>query len=178
MDVHLRAVVPDDAEAIAEIHLQASSTLALWQIAHMGPPPEDLYRELGDQSRYRTTLDDSPPEQRAWVAERGGRVVGYVITGPSRDRDADGRTAEIFELYVRPELAGRGIGRLLLDRGTQDLRSRGYEEATLWVLERNNRARRFYEAGGWRTDGATKVDRYDEAEFTEMRYRTTLGNPD
>ena len=29
----------------------------------------------------------------------------------------------------------------------------GFDQVTLWVLDSNARARRFYEAGGWRADG-------------------------
>ena len=50
----------------------------------------------------------------------------------------------------------------------------GYEHAVLWVAERNARARRFYEIGGWQPDGATKVDTFGGAEVHEVRYRRPL----
>ena len=46
-----------------------------------------------------------------------------------------------------------GIGRSLFAHVTNDLIEQGFDEATLWVLDCNARARRFYEAkilrGGW-----------------------------
>jgi len=61
-----------------------------------------------------------------------------------------------------------------MDRAMATLRAVGFSTATLWVLDTNLRARRFYEAAGWVPDGATKVD--DRATFTlrEVRYRTTI----
>ena len=49
-----------------------------------------------------------------------------------------------------------------------------YDEATLWVLEDNPRARRFYELAGWRPDGARKADEWFEVSATEVRYRKRL----
>jgi RimJ/RimL family protein N-acetyltransferase len=45
----------------------------------------------------------------------------------------------------------------------------------LWVLEDNPRARRFYEAAGWSTDGRTKEDEFLDTRVREVRYRIALG---
>jgi hypothetical protein len=50
----------------------------------------------------------------------------------------------------------------------------GFAEATLWVHEDNPRARRFYEAGGWRLDGAEKELEQFDIRVTEVRYRISL----
>ena len=50
----------------------------------------------------------------------------------------------------------------------------GFSAATLWVLETNARARRFYESAGWAADGATKTDRRGDIELREVRYRRAL----
>jgi hypothetical protein len=42
------------------------------------------------------------------------------------------------------------------------------------VLDSNERARRFYEAMGWRADGHGKVDRRGEFELNEVRYAASL----
>jgi hypothetical protein len=55
------------------------------------------------------------------------------------------------------------------------LRARGFEPITLWVLEKNERARRFYEIAGWTLDegSATAVPGQEAlAEpLLEVRYR-------
>ncbi|MEA2478037.1 MAG: hypothetical protein QOC87_2236, partial [Actinomycetota bacterium] len=48
------------------------------------------------------------------------------------------------------------IGVALMDVAMGELRKRGFTSGVLWVLEGNARARRFYEAGGWRPDGGRK----------------------
>lgn len=57
----------------------------------------------------------------------------------------------------------------------EELRAARFDEALLWVHADNRRARRFYEAAGWRTDGAER----DEEAFghiaKELRHRIPLG---
>jgi ribosomal protein S18 acetylase RimI-like enzyme len=54
------------------------------------------------------------------------------------------------------------------------LRQAGFESATLWVLDTNTQARRFYEAGGWQWDTTTKPHVIGGREVTEFRYRVAL----
>ena len=107
------------------------------------------------------------------MAELDGEVVGFASTGPSRDPD-DADAGEVYAIYVRPDLYGRGIGARLLDHAVADLSDRGYPRALLWTLETNRAAQRFYERVGWRCDGATKVDQLEEFELKEVRYRLAL----
>ena len=46
----------------------------------------------------------------------------------------------------------------------------GYTTATLWALDTNARARRFYEIGGWRADGVTKIHDWGSFTCTDVRY--------
>ncbi len=50
----------------------------------------------------------------------------------------------------------------------------GYRRATLWVLEANQRARRFYEARGWTPDGTSKIDDRGSFQLHEVRYSCAL----
>jgi RimJ/RimL family protein N-acetyltransferase len=55
------------------------------------------------------------------------------------------------------------------------LRRRGFTTATLWVLEDNPRARRFYEREGWVLDGEQREEEFLGVAISEVRYRITLG---
>ena len=54
------------------------------------------------------------------------------------------------------------------------MRSAGFGEAILWVLEGNERGERFYRAAGWEHDGGSKLDKFQGATVTELRYRKRL----
>ncbi|MEU9085423.1 GNAT family N-acetyltransferase [Streptomyces sp. NPDC048357] len=62
----------------------------------------------------------------------------------------------------------------LLDEAHSRMEGQGFETSALWVLHDNQRARRFYERAGYRADGATQDDVYDEVTLTELRYRRGL----
>ena len=50
----------------------------------------------------------------------------------------------------------------------EEIKSRGYDKISLWVLEENNRARSFYEKMGFVTDGEIKPSGL--ADTQEARY--------
>jgi hypothetical protein len=44
-----------------------------------------------------------------------------------------------------------------MERAVEELRAAGFAGATLWVLQSNARARRFYGVAGWQTDGGRRT---------------------
>ncbi|MFD9354693.1 GNAT family N-acetyltransferase [Streptomyces sp. NPDC060031] len=78
-------------------------------------------------------------------------------------------------LYAMPEIWGTGIGEQLMLAALTALGQADYAQAALWVLEDNERARRFYEAAGWGPDGAAVEDSTEGASLNKLRYRRSLG---
>jgi ribosomal protein S18 acetylase RimI-like enzyme len=54
-------------------------------------------------------------------------------------------------------VVGNGIGRRLLDHTTSALQESGREDLSLWVLEGNVRARRFYQSCQFLPDGKRQL---------------------
>jgi GNAT superfamily N-acetyltransferase len=147
-----------------------------WPVAYRGLLPDELIanvvaNETGRAERWRRRLMDPSAPGSALVAERDDQLVGLVFWGLSEDGDAAPGTAEVLAVYLDPEAVGQGIGRALFAAAVADIESRGHDVATLWVLADNARARRFYEAAGWRPDGTTKVERRPGGDLREVRYR-------
>ena len=99
------------------------------------------------------------------VAERDGRVVGFASVAGE----------ELATLYTHPDVWGSGLGRELMDAALGLMREAGVQEAWLWTEERNERPRRFYEALGWRLDGAVQQRVWEGVPLRELRYRLPLG---
>ncbi len=121
-------------------------------------------------SRRRAGATGSTTRRPGWstfVAERDGLVVGFTSVGPSRDERGLG---ELYAIYVDPDEWSTGAGRALIERAEEQLRG-DYEEVTLWVLEQNPRARRFYEHAGWAEDGERKAEARWGVRAPEVRYR-------
>jgi ribosomal protein S18 acetylase RimI-like enzyme len=101
-------------------------------------------------------------------------IVGFASLGP---RDFDGeeeRVGELYAIYVLPDIQGRGAGRALMAEAVSRLRYDGFREAVLWVFEDNPRTRRFYERGGWGTDGGRKDETWLGTTSPAVRYRLVL----
>jgi ribosomal protein S18 acetylase RimI-like enzyme len=153
----------DDVEAIARVHVRG------WQqgYAHVFSA-EDL-GGISLEGR-KDTAREGLGFAVSLVAEQDGEVRGFAFAGPSRDVDG---VAELYSIYVDPDAWGTGLGRELILDVERRLREQGFEEAELWVLEDNPRARRFYEAAGWNSADVQQITVFG-SEIPEIRYRKTL----
>lgn len=165
----VRRAVVSDARAIAEIRVSG------WQAAYRGILPHDFLAGLSvsaSEVAWRSMLEsDVIGGAPAWIAERNGRAIGFVASGPPRDEDVPLPGAEIYAIYVLPDAWRRGAGRALLTTAVDHWRGRGATALVLWVLEANVRGRGFYESLGWIPDGTRQ--QIDIGGFTtpEVRYR-------
>jgi ribosomal protein S18 acetylase RimI-like enzyme len=107
-------------------------------------------------------------------------MIGFVSFGPERGQDDEpgepqqeppehGR-AEIYAIYVLPDRWSTGTGRALMDAVLHLAAGRGYTDISLWVMEANDRARRFYELAGFQPTGESVVLGH-LGGVTEVRYR-------
>lgn len=135
-DLQLRPAVPDDAPAIADVHLAARAA---------APMPPSVHTD----DQVRTWLASRFGVDEIWVAELGSEVVGY----------ARFTRTWLDDLYVAPQHAGKGIGSVLLDI----VKARHPGGFGLWVFESNLPARTFYAIHGLlereRTDGSANEER-------------------
>jgi len=150
-----------------------------WQAAYRGLMPQDYLDNLDAEQRrplWERILGEAQwPRAGTFVAEDSRNVVGFAHFCPARDADAEPASAgELAAIYLVPEAWGTGLGRELMISGLSALSEAGFGEAMLWVLDTNSRARRFYEAGGWRADGAVKQDGRMGFVLNEVRYRRPL----
>jgi GNAT superfamily N-acetyltransferase len=150
-----------------------------WQSAYRGLIPQ-AYLDGLDPAQRRIRWEQNLSETD-WsnsgilVADADGEVRGFVGYGPARDDDADPQQiGQVYSVYLMPDAWGRGTGRQLMTAAIEGLTEAGFCQATLWVLDSNARARRFYEAGGWSADGSVMRDDSRGFPLTEVRYRRGL----
>ncbi len=118
---------------------EAEQTVAMWERSRWESLPW-LERRLGHshEDNLRFFLETVMQENEVWVADSGGRVVGLLAV----------RGSLVDRLYVEPEWQRRGVGRALLEKA----RELSPTELRLFTLQRNERARHFYEALGFRVE--------------------------
>jgi GNAT superfamily N-acetyltransferase len=149
-----------------------------WRAAYAGVLPPAYLDELdatAAPARLAEYLRALPSGRHYLVAENDDRLTGFVVAGAERpsvesargERDGFG---EVHALYVHPDAWFTGTGAALLHAASQKLAEAGFHTLSLWVLERNEQARRFYERHGWRPDGARDELQFGGALVPEMRY--------
>ncbi|WP_168014129.1 GNAT family N-acetyltransferase [Halomonas salinarum] len=165
----IRTAEEADAAEVARIHVET------WRIAYAGIVPDSHLACLNKEDRedwWTRTLSNSIEGTRLAVLPDGA-VVGWTSFGPSRDDDGQG-VGELYAIYLDHSRWGQGMGRGLLDDAVLQLMNKGYRSITLWVLEENLHARRFYEMAGFHLDGASKVIEIDGKALVEIRYHRAV----
>jgi len=163
----LRPATPADAVGIARVYVRS------WRETYRGlVPPATLTRmsEGSETPYWRRSLERAG--QSAFVATNGGggEVVGFLTCGPDRS-GGDRFTAEIYTLYLLPELTRRGLGRRLMALAAEQLMADGYKATRVWAL-RDNPSRGFYAAlGGAPAGGKTVL--VDNAPLAVVCYAWT-----
>ena len=164
----VRGARPPDAADIARIQVDC------WRASYAGLVPAAVLAELTSpeaERRWRehwTASLTGPPTSRhrvlvAVTAGDGGDggirlVAGFASFGPGTDPDCwPGTDAELYELCVARDQAGRGHGSRLLNAAAATLADDGFSTVRAWVLEQDAAARRFLESAGWAADGGAKA---------------------
>jgi lincosamide nucleotidyltransferase A/C/D/E len=165
-DDPIRSASLDDVAAVAAIRHRS------WKSAYAGLMPDAVLdaMDIGANLARDWSFVSSPPTARHGVLVAGepGSVVGIAVMGPEADDDD---VAVIYRLYMDPTAYGLGIGARLLAEATEWLQQRDYKQLTLWVLDGNVRAQRFYEREGWQCDGTRLDESVPEGSWTSVRYR-------
>ena len=84
---------------------------------------------------------------------------------------------EIVSIHVLPFMKNKKIGSSMLNVAMSDIQKLEYEEIFLWVFEKNDSARRFYEKSGFIcTNERRKSDYDDEMEIKYKMVKTNVAN--
>ncbi len=156
--VAIRPATAEDAAAIAAVYVRS------WRAAYAELLPTEVLASLDEADwarRFRSRRDRAPTMLLAFTP---GRVVGVVMAGPDRQ---DPLLAEIYAIYVLPDVQGQGIGAVLLDAAIAQLDA---AVVRLWCAAANHGSRRFYERRGFVLDGSTGSYEISGHRLDTVRY--------
>ena len=121
-----------------------------WQEAYRGIVCD---RYLDTMTVEATTARARKFPENTLVAKDKDKVVGFAVYGPSRDEDLK-NAGEVVAIYVLKEYYNKKIGYRLMNEAISRLSE--YNTIFVWVLEKNERAIRFYHRYGFEFDGCKK----------------------
>jgi GNAT superfamily N-acetyltransferase len=169
MNTVVRIAEPDDAMAVARVHVNA------WRMAYRTLLPAaylDGLRPEERAARYDFSHSD-PLKPRTIVATSGGDIAGFATIAPAQDFKGCG-WGELCALYVDPACWGQGVGRTLVATARSYLAEAGFQTAVLWIVTGNVRADRFYRRDGWTPDGVDRRVPVWGITIDEVRYSRPL----
>jgi L-amino acid N-acyltransferase YncA len=166
---NIRSAIENDARGIAKVHIDS------WRAIYRGHMPDSILDNLSFEKREQEWQGRLQDGINAWVIEEDKKIIGFASICPTRDSDADpSRVAEISAIYLLPEFWRKGLGQKLCQVVFDEVAKQGFKEITLWVLENNIQAARFYEAQGFIATGDVEVDHIGCENLRVIRYKKIL----
>jgi ribosomal protein S18 acetylase RimI-like enzyme len=162
LSIDIRKAEPRDAAAIAEVHHEA------WRGAYSGIIPHKALNAMISRRGRDWWANAIRRAASVLVIEIGGVVAGYATMGRNRARELR-QQGEIYELYLRPEYQGVGLGSRLFAAARQRLADRGLHGLVVWALEENVNALQFYAGAGGR-DVAEGVEVFDQKALRKVAF--------
>ena len=139
----------------ASIRDQAFIISLLPRLEEFGPPSwRDASQMLAtDIQVLNDTLINTPPGTVIFIAEDDqGVALGFIHLQTGKDYYYQETHGHIANIIVAPEGEGRGIGRVLIEKGEEWARLQGFRWLTLSVFAQNLRAREVYQRLGYGED--------------------------
>lgn len=162
LTIDIRRAELKDAEAIAEVHHQA------WRGAYSGMIPHRALNAMISRRGGHWWENAIRRASSILVIEMDGNIAGYATLGRNRAKQLP-QQGEIYELYLRPECQGVGLGRRLFAAAREKLRQHGLKGMVVWALEENDGALSFYKGAGGR-DIAEGVEIFDSKALRKLAF--------
>jgi len=160
-----------DLPQVAAVHIAAS------RVAYADVFPAEHFESMSLERRIcaLTEYVTDPEAELILLEMEDGQIAGFAIHSPTRDIDHDPqKVRELQSIYFHPDHWGKGLGQTLLGHIKTEVTEAGYPWLTVWSLNSNERALRFYRGQGFREDGHKKTTlAYDEV-YWEIRLGLSL----
>ena len=146
-DIAIRPATESDREALGRYGA------ALMRQHHASDPRRFILTENPERGYGRFLVSQiGDPDTLVLVAERAGRVLGYVFATVEEIswRDLRGPGGFIHDVYVAEEARHQGIARTLLRAAIDWIRSRGKRQVVLWSKSGNAAAQSLFHRLGFR----------------------------
>lgn len=153
----IRLARPEDAAALATLKRLCFRETFVEDFAIPYPAADMALFEADSYGERPVAAELADITHATWVAEgEGGALIAYAHAGPCKLPHPDVRPGEmeLYQLYMRRDFKGGGLGRALMERALGWMEGRGSARLWIGVWSGNERAQRFYARFGFYRVGA------------------------
>ena len=152
----------NDSEMLGKIHSESA------QAGFKGIIQDNMLKEVFSMERRAKRFADelSSGSPKTAIVLEENEPAGLISFGSCRYGNRDKSWTEIWRVYVIKEFWGSGAAEGLTEWGINEIKKEGFKNIELWVLEKNIRAKSFYERVGFKYDNTFQVN--DSGK--ELRY--------
>lgn len=153
----------------------ASVNVASWQHAYRGIIPDIVVDNISVArwaDGWKAYLEDGG---KLLVYQEGGKILGFVKFSEAQLNDlSGGKWGEVNAIYLLPQAFRRGIGACLCYAALAELEKMGLTKVMLWVLVKNQSARYFYQAIGFKPGIQRICPLFPHLSLEEVQYTAEL----
>ena len=157
-----RRATLDDARSISSIHM------ASWKNAYSGMVPHAALARMINRRGLKWWEKAIRRSTVILVIEVGDEIAGYATLGPNRVNTLPFE-GEVYEIYLRPEYQGIGLGMKLFADAKNELARRGYKGLVVWSLSDNAPALSFYQNAGGKAV-ASGFENFDDKRLEKTAF--------
>jgi len=162
LSIEVRPGEPRDAASISDVHRVS------WLQAYSGLIPHKPLTQMVNRRDFTWWRKATRGPSTLLVIEVAGVIAGYATLGLNRAR-ALPQEGEVYEIYLRPEYQGIGLGRILFGEAKSLLKSLGCQGLVVWCLEDSHHADRFFRMAGGR-DMCEGMEDFGEKNLKKIGY--------
>lgn len=162
LTIDIRPAELEDTWQVAQTHRLS------WANAYNGLLPHKSLRQMFERRNAIWWERAIRGSANVLVLDVGGTIAGYTTLGVNRVKELS-QQGEIYELYLRPEFQGVGLGQKLFTESRRFLNSLNHSGCIIWSLDDNTRAKQFYKAmGGQKIASGHEI--FDGKKFGKVAY--------
>ena len=156
MDFQIRRASLEDAEGIANVHVES------WRTTYNGIMKDSIIAglDIGRKTelwRSNITLEGNI----VLVIVKGGKIIGFACGSEVKEGEYPEYDGDVTSIYFYKEEQGNGYGKRLLDALFEEFHQVGFRNAIVKVLNQND-SRYFYERVGAKLLDSQEVPQYGE----------------
>lgn len=146
-----------------------------WKQAYRGIIPNEMIEAFTPEKRaaiFSNVIETQPEEYYLFMANN--RPAGIASLSKCHEESAPDYIGEIYSFYFHPDFWGSSATHMGFQFCINRLKALGFTQITIWVLNDNLRAKRFYEKNGFVLDGHSQEIEIGK-KLLEVRYSKNIG---